>query len=258
MIPLRKRLGQHHLVDPATCRPLVEFLEAEGGPVVEIGPGGGVLTGELLAGGCRVLACELDLTWAVELRRRLARPELSIAALDALDIDWRLLPAGTLVTGNLPFNVATPIVERLLLGGQGVPRAGFLVQKEVADRLLAGPGDSDYGALSVLVAARSRARPLGVVPADLFRPPPKVDGAFVGLELVDPPIPFEDLASFLTTVRAAFQLRRKTLRNSLAASWGRSRADAALEALGFEERTRAETLALEDFLRLFQWSSSSE
>lgn len=254
-IALKKPLGQHHLEDGSLCEPLVDHLGPAGRQVIEIGPGGGVLTRLLLDRGARVWAWEVDPEWAFELRRRIDDPRLRPVVADALELAWERLPAGVLVAGNLPFNVATPLIERMLLGGSGVERAGFLVQREVAQRLVAGPGDSDYGSLSVLVAARARTTWLGVVPRGRFRPPPKVDGAFVGLDLIEPPVPLAELPAFAGVVRQAFALRRKTLRNSLAAAWGRDRAAAAVEALGFEGRTRAETLGVEEFARLHRWVS---
>ncbi|HBL25415.1 MAG TPA: hypothetical protein DD490_01100, partial [Acidobacteria bacterium] len=146
---LKKSLGQNHLVDGAICRPLVHFLQPEGRRVLEIGPGGGILTAELLAAGAQVTGWELDLGWAAELRRRqrdrVAGGALSLVVGDALEIAWDRLAAPTLVAGNLPYNVATAILERLLPHHATVPRAAFLVQKEVADRLVAGPRDEAYG-----------------------------------------------------------------------------------------------------------------
>lgn len=256
-IALKKLLGQHHLTDASLCDRLVDHLEPRDELVIEIGPGGGVLTGALLDRGAEVWALEVDPEWAFELGRRIRASGLRVAVADALDLPWERLPAGCRVAGNLPFNIATPLIEALLLRGQAVPRAGFLVQKEVAERLLAEPGSSDYGSLSVLVAARARTRRLGTVPRGSFRPPPRVDGAFVGFELIEPPLEWRELPGFARTVRAAFALRRKTLRNSLASMWGRERANAAVEALGFEALTRAETLGVEDFLRLYRWFSAS-
>lgn len=249
---LKKALGQHHLVDGAICRPLLAFLEPAGRRVLEIGPGGGVLTAELLAAGARVLGWDLDLGWTVELRRRLPDPSLSLVVGDALEIDWARLPPPILVAGNLPYNVATVIIERLLPHHAVVPRAAFLVQKEVADRLVAGPRDEAYGSLSVLVAAWARARILGRVRPGSFRPPPKVDSAFVGFELHPPPLQPETMPAFVAFVRLAFGQRRKTLRNALAAGWGRERAERVLAAAGVRERVRAEELGLEEFLRIWK------
>lgn len=254
---LDKRLGQHHLVDGALCRPLTDFLAPRGEVVVEIGPGGGVLTAQLLAAGAaRVLAWELDLGWAAELRRRLPDARLAVVAGDALDLDWRRLAGGRrhrLAAGNLPFNVATALIERLLTGAAGapgLPRAAFLVQKEVADRMVARPGDPAYGGLSVLVTAYATARLLGRVRPGSFRPPPKVDSAFVGLTLHPPPLPPPEMPAFLATVRAAFAQRRKTLRNALTAAWGRAAAEQALARARIPTTARAEQLALADFLAL--------
>ncbi len=249
-IALKKTLGQHHLRDASRCRRLLEFLEPDGSVVVEIGPGGGVLTAALLDRGARVWAWELDSEWAFELRRRLEGRALATVVADALELPFESLPARCLVTGNLPFNVATPLVERLLARATGVPRAGFLVQSEVADRLLATPGESAYGSLSVIVAACARVVRLGNVPRAGFRPPPRVDATFVGFELTEPPMPRSELPDFIRTVRAAFALRRKTLRNSLASAWGRERAERALEALGLKPLTRAEALPLDVFVAL--------
>jgi 16S rRNA (adenine1518-N6/adenine1519-N6)-dimethyltransferase len=256
--PLRKSLGQHHLTDGALCRPLLGFLGARDAWVVEVGPGGGVLTAELLgAGAARVIGWELDLAWAAALSRRLPDPRLALVIGDALEIAWGRLPAPTLAAGNLPYNVATAILERLLPHHETVPRAAFLVQKEVADRLVAGPGDPTYGSLSLLVAAYAEPRLLGRVRRGSFRPPPKVEGAFVGLTLHPPPLPPTQMPAFLATVRLAFAQRRKTLRNALAAGWGRERTEAVLAALGLPDRIRAEDLGLAAFLALHQSACAS-
>jgi 16S rRNA (adenine1518-N6/adenine1519-N6)-dimethyltransferase len=274
---LDKALGQHHLVSGSLCRPLIEFLQPGGQRVVEVGPGGGVLTAELLAAGARVLAWEVDLAWAVELRRRWRRWQPSersersgrsgpwgiagpagrgsgeapvIVVEDALDLPWGRLPPPTLVAGNLPYNIATALLGALLPHHLQVPRAAFLVQREVAERLLADPGDPAYGSFSVLVAAYARAVPLGRVRRGSFRPPPRVEGAYVGFELRPPPLPEDEMPAFLATVRLAFGQRRKTLRNALAAGWGRERAAAVLAALGLPDDARAERLGLPELLAL--------
>jgi 16S rRNA (adenine1518-N6/adenine1519-N6)-dimethyltransferase len=245
---LLKELGQHHLRDGALCRPLLEFLQPADRLVVEIGPGGGVLTAELLAAGARVLAWELDLAWAAELRRRFAG--LPIVAGDAMDLSWGRLPSGILAAGNLPYNISTALIAALLPHHRRVPRAAFLVQREVADRLLAAPGGAAYGALSVLVAAYADAALLARVRRGSFRPPPKVEGAFVGFELKPPPLPEAEMPAFLATVRLAFAQRRKTLRNALTAGWGRERADAVLANLGLPDDQRAERLGLAELVAL--------
>jgi 16S rRNA (adenine1518-N6/adenine1519-N6)-dimethyltransferase len=255
--PLKKSLGQHHLVDGALTRPLVQFLGPEGQRVLEIGPGGGVLTAELLAAEARVIGWELDLDWAAVLARRFRRERLALVVGDALEIAWERLLAPTLVAGNLPYNVGTAILERLLPHHERVPRAAFLLQKEVVERLVARPGDPAYGALSVLVAAWARATVLGRVKPGSFRPPPKVESAFFGLELHPPPLPREEMPAFVSLVRLAFAQRRKTLRNALAAGWGRARAEAVLAAAGVGERVRAEELGLPELLEIYRrWTAT--
>jgi 16S rRNA (adenine1518-N6/adenine1519-N6)-dimethyltransferase len=253
---LKKSLGQHHLIDGALCRPLIDFLAPAGLRVLEVGPGGGVLTAELVAAGARVLGWELDLDWAAVLRRRFPGA-LDLVVGDALEIAWPRLPAGTLVAGNLPYNVATAILERLLPHHERVPRAAVLVQKEVADRLVAGPRDSAYGSLSVIVRAWADARLLGRVRPGSFRPPPKVDSAFVGFTLHPPPLPPADMPGLLTAIRLAFAKRRKTLRNSLASGWGREKTEAVLAAVGLPDKVRAEELGLETFLEIWRAAERS-
>lgn len=246
----RKRFGQHHLVHPGLCRPLVEFLRPHGRTVLEIGPGGGALTRALLEAGASVVAVEVDPAWAFVLRLRLMDPGLRVAVADALTIDWKRLAAGWLVAGNLPYNVATPLIRGILEGLSTGSRAGFLVQHEVGKRLTASPGGGEYGALTVLVAARARVEEIARVGASSFRPPPKVDGLFVGLTVRDPAVAEPEMEAFGRLVQAAFARRRKTLRNSLGAAWGREAAEATLAAAGLDPRERAERLSLEDFVRL--------
>ena len=263
---LDKRLGQHHLTSGATCRPLVDWLRPAGERVLEIGPGGGVLTRELLAAGAAaVWALELDPAWAAalssDLGRGPVRPPVHLVVGDALVLDWRRLAGPRrphLVAGNLPYNVATPIVERLLTRAPSgaVARAAFLLQREVAERLVASPGTRAYGVLTVLVAAHAEARLLGRVGPGAFRPPPKVESAFVGLTPHPPPLPPAEMPAFLRTVHLAFSQRRKTLRNALGAAWGRDRAVQILERAGVPPGARAEQLALEDFLALHRARSA--
>jgi len=237
-------------MDGAICRPLIDFLEPENRLVVEIGPGGGALTQRLVAAGGRVLAVEIDIPWAMSLSREIRSLSAQVVIGDATEISWRHYPRGTLVTGNLPFNVSTVLIERLLPQWQTVPRAAFLVQKEVGDRLVARPGDEAYGGLSVVTAARARVSKLGKIKRGSFRPPPKVDGVFVGLELLEPPLGEERMAGFNSTVRLSFSQRRKQLRNSLASGWGRAVAMQALADAGIDPRSRAEELSLEKFVEL--------
>lgn len=248
---LKKRWGQHHLVHGSALRPLLDFLKPAGRWVAEIGPGAGILTRELLRLGASVTAWEIDLSWACELHERRLAGAFRLVAGDALSVDWSRLPAGALVAGNLPYNIATPLLDLLLSSGERISRIGVLIQREVAQRLIAAPGDRAYGALSVLTQARARAEYLGTVEASEFRPRPRVESAFVGLTPHSPRFPVSgEWSQFRATVLQAFSHRRKTLSNSLAASWGRERASLLVGEAGFSPRARAEELGIEDFALL--------
>ena len=252
---LKKRLGQHHLHSGETCHKAIEFLQIAGRPVVEIGPGGGVLTRELLSAGAkRVLGLELDRDWAFYLKTE-QHAALDLVVADALDTDWSLVSHWAqeprmLLAGNLPYQVGTAIVLSVLDRAPCFERAAFLVQLEVADRLTAKPGDSAYGSLSVLVAARSHAQRISRVRPGAFHPPPKVESAFVGFSFSQPRVPDEDWPGFKKTVRGAFANRRKTLSNSLSVGWGKDVAKRCLERAGINAKRRAETLCLEEFMEL--------
>lgn len=244
---MRKALGQHHLRRASACGPLVSFLAPTGRDLVEIGAGGGILTGALLAANPRSLvAIELDVAWALRVAAKLRPARLVVA--DALDFDWNRLRPGSRVAGNLPYNVATAILERLLLSPRW-DRAAFLVQLEVAQRLAAAPGSKQYGSLSVLVAARAEARVLGKVAPGAFTPPPKVESAFVGLvpRVVDPRA-LEPKFPWL--VRGVFTHRRKTIANALGHLIGGAAARQALGCADIDPGIRPEQVPLEGWLAL--------
>jgi 16S rRNA (adenine1518-N6/adenine1519-N6)-dimethyltransferase len=197
----------------------------------------------------------MDPEWAYALRLSEPRKDLEVIIGDAMTMDWEGLQPGTLIAGNLPYQISTALIERLLPLHALVPRTSFLVQKEVGERLVAQPRTPAYGSLSVLVGAYSEVVVLGRVARGSFRPRPKVEGAFVGLRLRPPPLPEPEMRRLVSTVRLAFALRRKTLRNALAAGWGRQRAEAAVAALGRGDLVRAEELNLDAFLHLHEIQS---
>lgn len=210
-------------------------------------------------------AVELDLEWVWELRRTLGTPDgqrargLQPLVMDALELPWQRLPAPTLVAGNLPYNVATPLIAGLLPHHLRIPRAAFLLQKEVAQRITARPGTRDYGALTVFVQCHAEAQILGSVRPGSFRPPPKVESAFVGLRLHPPPLPAAELGEFMELVRLGFGQKRKTLRNALGRVLGGQRVEAALRELGLPSTSRAEELPLSRWLALRdQFAGTSE
>ncbi|MCI0689943.1 MAG: 16S rRNA (adenine(1518)-N(6)/adenine(1519)-N(6))-dimethyltransferase RsmA, partial [Sporichthyaceae bacterium] len=188
----KHRLGQHFLTDPRILARIADALEA--GPedtVLEIGPGSGGLTAALAARAGRLIAIEKDRDLVPELRERF--PRATIIEGDALDLDWRALvereagPTQYLLAGNIPYNITSPLIDHAL-EPDGPARVVFLVQKEVADRVTAATGSSEYGALTVGVQAVARAERLFAVPAGAFRPRPRVDSAVLRLTPLERPL----------------------------------------------------------------------
>jgi 16S rRNA (adenine1518-N6/adenine1519-N6)-dimethyltransferase len=268
-----KRLGQHFLTDRNILERIVDALDpAPGEVVLEIGPGKGSLTEVLLARGLTVIAVEKDRRLAQECGMRNAEfgvERLSIVLGDALKLDWHALidaPLGTphsalrtsyfKVVGNIPYNITSPLLEKALT--PPLPeRVVFLVQKEVADRLAAGPGSRVYGALSVGVQAQCHVERLFTVPAGAFTPRPKVTSALVRLTpLTDSAIAPGEVPAFRAFVTACFGRRRKQLRNVLMGVTGQSAAvvTAGLRELGLNAAARPETLGPPAFARLLRWS----
>ncbi|HSH27986.1 MAG TPA: 16S rRNA (adenine(1518)-N(6)/adenine(1519)-N(6))-dimethyltransferase RsmA, partial [Wenzhouxiangella sp.] len=218
---------------------------------IEIGPGEGVLTRPLLEAGARVTAIELDRDLAATLPERLEFPErLAVLQADVLQVDAATLAApasGLRVVGNLPYNISTPIMFHLFQWRDSISDMHFMLQKEVVDRLVAGPGSKQYGRLSVMAAFHCRTERLFNVPPGAFRPPPKVDSAIV--RLVPKRLDAETLArlpQLEEVVRRAFGQRRKTLRNALKGALD----EAAIAAAVVDPKARAETLSLYQYLAL--------
>ena len=253
---VRKRFGQHFL-EPAWVAKVIRAIDPQPDETfLEIGPGGGALTRPLLARSGRVIAFEIDRDLTAALRD--ADPRLTVIEGDFLDTADALAgETGTAfrVAGNLPYNVASPILFKLLeLHARGVPLldATLMLQREVADRLIAAPGGREYGVLSVLVQYAADVRLLLALPPGAFRPPPKVRSALVRVGFRAPSVPARDPALFSAMVQAVFTRRRKTLANALLAfpATVRLPPGAALERAGIDGRRRPETLAIGEFVRL--------
>jgi len=213
--------------------------------LIEIGPGRGALTAKLLERAARVVAIELDAHLVEHLRRKFAaEPRLEIVHQDVLQTDlgqW----SRAAIAGNLPYYISSPILERVTrLAPQ---RAVFLLQQEVAERLVAAPGTRDYGFLTVQTAARMEARLLFPVKPAAFHPPPKVDSAAVLLEPRREPPDVGDVDAFLKFVAQCFRHKRKTLRNNLAEAYGKELVDTWPEA-----SLRAEQLSVEQFAEMYK------
>jgi 16S rRNA (adenine1518-N6/adenine1519-N6)-dimethyltransferase len=255
--PARRRFGQHFL-EPAWVVKVVQAIAPAPADVFyEIGPGRGALTRELTARSRRVVAFEIDRDLAHDLGRT-APANLEIVTGDFLKTDWiRGQPVAqpVRVAGNLPYNVASPILFRLAeLYNDGIPLTDAIVmlQREVADRLLARPGSKDYGVLSILIQLSADVERLLALPAGAFRPVPRVQSSLVRLRFHRPEPAPRDLARFTRLVQTLFSHRRKTLENALMAWPGVDRAAAgtALREAGLDGRRRPETLDLAELVRL--------
>ena len=263
----RRALGQHFLRDPDVATRIVDLLAPTGRDLVlEIGPGEGALTFELARRTGRVLALELDRALAERLGARLATsPHVEVRVADALRFDYETLVGGrpdpggrVLVAGNLPYSVGTAILGALLDAAPAIVAAApmemaVMLQREVAERVAAGPGSRAYGSLSVVGQLAADVTLAFLVPPGAFRPPPQVESAVLHLRARRaPPVAVADRAALEQVVRAAFSQRRKTLANALAAGLRLSpdQARTALTAAGIDPLRRAETLSLEEFARL--------
>ncbi|HEY1070771.1 MAG TPA: 16S rRNA (adenine(1518)-N(6)/adenine(1519)-N(6))-dimethyltransferase RsmA [Thermomonas sp.] len=254
--PAKKHLGQNFLHDKGVIEKIVQAIDPRPGDVlVEIGPGQGALTFPLLERHGEVTAIEFDRDLHAPLQAA-AREHgtLHLIEGDVLGVDFTVLAAragdarGQIrLAGNLPYNLSSPILFHALDHAAAIRDMHFMLQKEVVERMAAGPGSKVYGRLSVMLQAYCAVTPLFVVPPGAFRPAPKVDSAVV--RLVPKPaerIEVADHATFANVVRAAFGQRRKTLRNAL-----QGVADtAAIEAAGLRPDARAEQVEVAGFVRL--------
>ena len=255
----RKRFGQHFLHDPAVIARIVAAIALQpGDAAVEIGPGRGALTSQLLAAAGRLDAVEIDRDLAAELSARFAaQPHFTLHEQDALEMDWRSLALlrGTRlrVVGNLPYNISTPLLFRLLRDAGSILDMHFMLQKEVVDRILAPPGSRTYGRLTVMLAPLARAVRVLEVGAGAFQPPPQVSSAMVRLTVEPSPPEWARTPLYATLVTAAFGQRRKTLRNALGGLLDASQ----ISALGIDPGARAEVLAPEQFGALARAAAGS-
>lgn len=255
----KKRLGQHFLTDARLLARIADTLGATpSDTVIEIGPGRGALTTHLLERAGRVIAIELDRELAPMLAQKWKdEPRLRVVEGDVLEQDLGALAGGPyLLAGNVPYNITTPILFHAMRRPRPT-RAVYLVQKEVADRVVAAPGSDAYGALSVNVQALAHAELLFNVAARAFTPPPKVESAVIRIvPRAEPMLAPEEEEPFRVLVQGAFGLRRKQMRRVLRTvrAWDAERADVALQAAGIDPEARPETLAPADFLRLLRVS----
>jgi 16S rRNA (adenine1518-N6/adenine1519-N6)-dimethyltransferase len=245
---MRKRFGQHFLADPQYVARIVAAIDPQPDDLlVEIGPGAAAITAPLLERVAHVHAVEIDRDLCAALAERFPAARLLVHNADALEFDFATLGPRLRLVGNLPYNISTPLLFRFAALANRLRDGHFMLQKEVVDRMVAGPSTAAYGRLSVMLQQRFAMTRLFDVPPGAFRPPPQVRSAVVRLEPLSlPPLgPAADDA-FARVVLAGFTKRRKTLRNALAGV-----ADVAmLEEAGVSPQARAENLSVADYRRL--------
>jgi len=249
-MPQKPKLGQNFLHDQNAIRRIVAALgDTSAQTVVEIGPGQGAITGILANQAACVIAIELDRELAPRLRSLLGSDRVTVLEQDVLQFDFAAAAAEArqklAVVGNLPYYITSPILEKT--AALDIPRAVFLIQKEVAQRLVAQPGERDYGFLTVRTALFAGVRLRFDVKPGAFHPPPKVDSAVVTLEPGQRDLGISDRAAFLEFVGLCFRHKRKSLRNNLVEAYGKEQIDAWPEA-----RLRAEQISLEGFREMWQ------
>jgi 16S rRNA (adenine1518-N6/adenine1519-N6)-dimethyltransferase len=245
----RKRFGQNFLHDPVIIQRIIQAISPQPGDnMVEIGPGQGAITAELLPLVKRMHAIELDRDLVQPLTQRCTGlGELVIHNVDALKFDFNALatPDTPLrIVGNLPYNISTPLLFHVLEQSANIQDMHFMLQKEVVERMAAAPGSKTYGRLSVMLQTRAEVTSLFHIGPGAFNPPPKVDSAFVRLQPWDSsPYGIDDWNTFSRVVSQAFSQRRKTLRNSLRQLIPAER----IAAAGLDPGVRAEQLGVSEF-----------
>jgi 16S rRNA (adenine1518-N6/adenine1519-N6)-dimethyltransferase len=257
MVQAKKALGQHFLTDQNYCRKIVRYAGVgRGDVVVEIGPGTGQLTAALLEAGAHVTAIEFDSDMIAALRDRFPRPggDLDVVSADILAFDWSSLPSGrplVKLVGNLPYNISTRILKQSAEAKDRFESFTFMVQKEVAERVIASPGSKAYGYFSVLMEYHFERRRGFDVPPGAFQPRPRVMSHVMRLEPKRPDFEVPDYGRFERLLAGAFAHRRKTLWNNLVAQGTPpSRLTEALCGAGLDPKTRAERVTLEQFVCL--------
>lgn len=244
----RKRFGQHFLTDESVTEAIVRAIGPDSRDVVvEIGPGLSALTQPLLRSLNHLNVVEIDRDLAARLRKQYPPERLTVVEADALTVDFTQFGAGVRIVGNLPYNISSPILFHLLQAAPVVRDQHFMLQREVIDRMVAEPGTSDFGRLSVMLQAHYEMEKLFDVAPEAFDPPPRVVSAVVRMMPLGPdrPRPFSD-GAFAHVVTRAFSQRRKMLRRSLA-DWA---AHIPWDELDIAPTARAEDIDVSRYIAL--------
>ena len=263
----RKRFGQNFLQDPGIIDQIIHAIRPQTGDLmVEIGPGLGALTEHLVDQVGQLAVVELDRDLIPNLRISFAtRKNFHIYEGDALKFDYRRIPSDLCgeqaattkmrIVGNLPYNISTPLLFHLIEYQNQIGDMHFMLQKEVVDRMAAGVGDNAYGRLGIMIQYYCKVEPLFLVPPHAFNPPPKVDSAIVRLVPHEQrPVTTQCTSSLNKIVTAAFNQRRKTIRNALKSIAD----DALLEAAGIDPEVRPEQVSLAQYAHLTDLTLANE
>lgn len=252
----RKRFGQNFLVDRAILTECVAAIDPQPGQrIIEIGPGLGALTEGLLARVEHIDAVEIDRDIVIHLQKKFNAAQLTLHSADALEFDFSRFGDRLRVVGNLPYNISTPLLFHLKRFSASICDMHFMLQKEVVERMVAQPGGRDYGRLSVMLQCDFAIDSLFGVPASAFEPAPKVESAFVKLvPLAQPLVAAEYSDRFASVVAAAFNQRRKTLRNALQGIFTAQ----DFERLGIDAGQRAERLSVAEYAAIARHLVQSE
>ena len=257
-MPAKPKLGQNFLIDTEAIQRIAASIgDLTGRTVVEIGPGQGAITGALAAHAAHVLAIELDHELALGLRVQFPPECVTVVEQDVLQFDFPAASAAAgerlLVVGNLPYGITSPILLKLAASHAALDRAVLMVQREVADRIVAQPGSRDYGLLSVTIQMHGPAQRLFTLPPSAFSPPPEVHSTVFRWRFAPRYAELDvEETSFLRFVRQCFAQKRKTLANNLrAAAIPPTAVAAALTQTEIDPLARAEALPIESFAALW-------
>jgi 16S rRNA (adenine1518-N6/adenine1519-N6)-dimethyltransferase len=255
-----KRLGENYLIDANIKDKIIgEAAPSKGDTILEIGPGLGALTVDLASSGARVFAVEKDRKAFAVLKDMLGDnfPDLTLIHQDILKFDLKSIaaPGKIKVVSNLPYYITTPIIELLIENAKLISSVLVMVQREVANRLLASPGSKDYSSISCFVQYHAKGVYLYTIKRTSFYPSPEVDSSLIRLEMLgSPSVKVKDETLFFKVVRSSFNQRRKSIINSLSRELAldipKSELSALLNRVGIEASARPESLSLADFAKI--------
>ncbi len=248
----KKYLGQNFLIDKNVINKIITFCELdERDHVLEIGPGLGALTGEIATRVSSLVAVEKDFSLAQEISNLNPDLKIKIFNKDILGFDFSKLEKKVKVVGNIPYNISSLIIKKLIENSKFIHSSFLTVQLEFANRLVAKPSTKDYGSLTCFIQYHANPRLLFKIKNSCFRPIPKVQSAFICLDFNKKlPTPAKDKTLLFSIIRQSFQQRRKTILNSLSSKYEKSEIESVFAQCKISPKLRAENLTLEEFINI--------